>query len=42
MLLELKKKFLEMLELKAMIAGPSEITVVADKNTNVNEVLTSL
>ena len=25
-----------------MIAGPSEITIVADKNTNLNEIITSM
>ncbi len=28
--------------IEGMIAGPSEITIVADKNTNLNEVLTSM
>ena len=28
--------------IEAMTAGPSEITVVADRNTNINEVITSI
>ena len=37
-----KKEVFGDVGIEAMVAGPSEITVVADKNTNVNEVLTSL
>ncbi len=37
-----KKEVFGDVGIEAMIAGPSEITVVADKNTNVKEVLTSL
>ncbi len=37
-----KKEVFGDVGIEAMVAGPSEITVVADKNTNVKEVLTSL
>jgi histidinol dehydrogenase len=37
-----KKEVFGDVGIEGMIAGPSEITVVADKNTNLNEVLTSL
>ncbi len=37
-----KKEVFGDVGIQAMVAGPSEITVVADKNTNVNEVSTSL
>jgi len=37
-----KKEVFGDVGIEAMVAGPSEITVVADKKTNVNEVLTSL
>ena len=37
-----KKQVFGDVGIEGMVAGPSEITVVADKNTNLNEVLTSL
>ena len=37
-----KKEVFGDVGIEGMIAGPSEITVVADKNTNLNEVLTSM
>ena len=37
-----KKEVFGDVGIESMVAGPSEITVVADKNTNVKEVLTSL
>ena len=37
-----KKEVFGDVGIEGMVAGPSEITVVADKNTNLKEVLTSL
>ncbi len=37
-----KKEVFGDVGIEGMIAGPSEITVVADKNTNLNEVITSM
>ncbi len=39
---EAKKKVFGEVGIEGMIAGPSEITVLADKNTNVDEIATSL
>ena len=37
-----KKEVFGDVGIEGMVAGPSEISVVADKNTNINEVITSL
>ena len=37
-----KKEVFGDVGIEGMVAGPSEITVVADKNTNLNEVITSM
>ena len=37
-----KKEVFGYVGIEGMVAGPSEISVVADKNTNINEVITSL
>ena len=37
-----KKEVFGDVGIEGMIAGPSEITVVADKNTNLNEIITSI
>ena len=37
-----KKEVFGDVGIEGMIAGPSEITIVADKNTNLNEVITSM
>ena len=37
-----KKEVFGDVGIEGMIAGPSEITIVADKNTNLNEVITSI